>query len=46
MSGTDKDTENIDNYSYGIPMHINRVISPKSREYLRGVTNRKGNLIV
>jgi len=45
-SGSDKDTENIDNYSYDIPLHINRVVAPKAREYLRGIMNRKGNLII
>lgn len=46
ISGTDKDSENIDGYSYDIPLHINRVVAPKAREYLRGIRNIKGNLIV
>jgi len=45
-SGADKDTESIDNYSYTIPKGVNRLVAPKAREYLRGIRNIKGNLIV
>jgi len=46
ISGADKDGENIDGYSYNIPTNVDRLVAPKAREYLRGIMNRKGNLIV
>lgn len=45
-STVDKNSENIDGYDYEIPQSVNRLISPKSREYLRGIYNIKGTLLV
>lgn len=46
VSGSDKETENIDGYSYKVKDGTRRNVSPKAREYLIGIVNRKGNLIV
>jgi hypothetical protein len=45
-SGADKKSEDIDNYRYDIPKSVNRLVAPKAREYLQGIMNRKGNLII
>jgi hypothetical protein len=45
-SGADKDSENIDGYSYKVKDGTRRMISPKAKDYLHGIMNRKGILIV
>jgi len=46
ISGVDKSSENIDGYDYETVKGTRREIAPKAREYLRGLVNRKGVLIV
>jgi len=46
ISGVDKTSENIDGYDYETVKGTRREIAPKAREYLRGLVNRKGKLIV
>jgi hypothetical protein len=45
-SGVDKHSENIDGYSYNIKESVRRMLAPKAREYLHGIVNRKGYLVV
>ncbi len=45
-SGADKESENIDGYSYKVKDGTRRMISPKAKDYLHGIMNRKGILIV
>jgi hypothetical protein len=42
---TDDASESIDDYSHTIKDGVNRLIAPKAREFLKGITNRLGNLI-
>jgi len=45
-SGSDKVNENIDGYSYTVKDGTRRLVAPKARDYLHGIMNRKGTLIV
>lgn len=45
-SSVDKESEDIDGVSYKVKDGVRRMISPKAREYLSGLVNRRGNLIV
>lgn len=41
-----KEGESIDGYSYKIKGDVRRIIAPKAREYLHGIVNRRGKLII
>jgi hypothetical protein len=46
ISTVDKDSESIDGYSSTVRTGTRRMIAPKARDYLHGIMNRKGKLIV